>query len=466
MLKNFALIGPKNKVSSFIKTYLKIKERFSLIGDLIAITITDHKNISTNYPCYSSWEEMLSKHMIDTVLNLETDPDFILNLRQNLPVNVQLSEYVPTYMFFSLFLLKTLYKQKADNYRLLTYVLENVPWGIIVFNSKGEVIYWNKTCEELTGVNRERVLGRTKVGFMLYNKEQPLLGQNILKYDCEELKKIYSPDISLSCTTDKHGSIVSGVLNLSSGKMRGTYQVMAAKILHNSIPVCAVEIIRNISSTENLKSQVREYAKAFELLLSKLPYPLVYTFQYGRIIYFNRPARILLGKVKKNNIFDVIDLTEKQKQSILQSLDRDKTKTFNTSLNDNELEVTVMPIIDKGVLWLFKNLTEIKSKQQLDLVLSLAGAISHELSQPLTTVVNATEVLAKTSLRDIKRLQRYQKIILEEGKKLFKVYNKLRNIEQLKFIPYLGGTKILDLNDEDKLERSVQSLEDETGESF
>ncbi|WP_456324173.1 PAS domain-containing protein [Desulfonauticus submarinus] len=450
MLKNFAIIGPKKKIASFVRAYLRSKDALRSLGRLVAITITDGEKLISNYPCYKHWEEMIKHHVIDSVFNLETNPDFIFNLRQKLPPNIQLSECSPSYSFITLHLMKTLFQKKAaKKENFLSQILENTPFATIIFNAKGEVIYWNKACETLTGIPRKMVIGKSDIGLAFYDEPRPLLGQNILKYDYEELRNLYQAnDFSLNFSPVPNGLTVSGFWELR-GKIKGFYQIIAVKLIQKEKVVGSLEIIQNISNIYQLRSQVQEYEKILEVLLNSLPYPLIYSLNSGRIVYINKAGKKLFQKKLKKQgatVFDLLNTPKKEAVSPEILLSGEKKTVLNLSLQNEDWEITILCLSDKGYLWLFRNLTEAESKQKLDLVLSLAGAISHELSQPLTAVVNAAELLANTPPNNLERIKKHQKIILKEGAKLFQSYSKLRNIDNIKLTSYLGDTQILDIH--------------------
>lgn len=444
MLGQFIVIGPGKKVANFIKSYLRYKEVTKPMGNLVAIVLTEPKELNLEVPQYASLEEALNRHNINTVINLETNPDFILKLRKMLPPHIQLSENSPSFAYLSLFLAKNIYQKKvAKKESFLSQILEASPFATVVFNRKGEVIYWNKACESLTGVPKEKVLGKKEVGFAFYELEKPLLAQNLLYHDLNTVKKIYlAQDPSAHIHSIPKGIIVSGFWDLRS-KLKGFYQVVGVKLTQGKKILGSLEIIQNIGNIYELKSQVKEYQELLENLLNHIPYPLIYSTQKGHILYINAAAKKLfqkkLDKDKKHNIQYLLNLSE---QSYLST---DK-KTFNLEINQEEWEITSVNLREKGILWLFRNLTEQESKAKLSLILSVTGAICHELAQPLTAVVNASQLLSKTPADKVERIQRHQEIISKEGQKLFNIYTKLRNIEKVSLLPYLRDTQILDIN--------------------
>lgn len=462
MLGNFALIGPSKKLLSFIRAYLRYQEATKPMGNLVALTITDSKLLSVDFPQYFSWEEMLSKHNLNSVLNLETDPEFSLQLRKKLPPTIQLSENSPSFAYLSLYLAKNLYQQKiSQKESFLNQILENSPFATIVFNRKGEVIYWNKACEELTGVTRNKVLGKSKVGFAFYEQEKLLLGQNVLKYNLETLKQIYQEqDPSASFNVLNNGVAISGFWNLK-GKLKGFYQVIAVKLSQGKKILGSLEIIHNISNIYELRSQVREYQEVLESLLNNLPYPLLYSLKDGRIIYINQAAKELfksqLTSTDSLHIANFLDLSPMALEP--------GNSSFEVEISEDLWEVINISLKEKGMLWLFRNLSEEESKNKLKLVLSVAGAISHELSQPLTAVVNAAQLLAKSDPSNLDRIKRHQEIISKEGEKLFQIYTKLRNIEKVNLLPYIQNEQILDLKggSEDFLNQILDHKGDKSG---
>lgn len=445
MLGQFIVIGPGKKVASFVKSYLRYKEVTKPMGNLVAIILTEPKKLNLNIPQYTSLEEALNKHNVNTVINLETDSDFVLQLRKSLPPHIQLSENSPSFAYLSLFLAKNTYQKKvAKKESFLFQILEASPFAIIVFNKKGEVIYWNRACEKLTNVPKEKVLGKKEVGFAFYEQEKPLVAQNLLYHNLNTLKKLYlEQDPSVTIHTIPNGLIISGFWDLRS-KLKGFYQVVGVKLTQSKKVLGSLEIIQNIGNIYELRSQVKEYQEVLENLLNSIPYPLIYSTQQGHLLYINAAAKNLfqkkLDETKTNTIQKLLNLSEENYLPVTQS-------NFTLTINQEEWEIISISLKEKGVLWLFRNLTEQESKAKLSLILSVTGAICHELAQPLTAVVNASELLSKTPADKVERIRRHQEIISKEGQKLFNVYTKLRNIEKVTLLPYIEDTQILDVNE-------------------
>ena len=72
--------------------------------------------------------------------------------------------------------------------------------------------------------------------------------------------------------------------------------------------------------------------------------------------------------------------------------------------------------------------------------------ICHELSQPITTVIKSSRILAGTRPEDRERAEKFMRIISEQGDLLEEKYKKLQNITHLRLQNYLD-TQIPDLNE-------------------
>jgi PAS domain S-box-containing protein len=87
------------------------------------------------------------------------------------------------------------------------------------------------------------------------------------------------------------------------------------------------------------------------------------------------------------------------------------------------------------------------SEKQMELA-ELAGAMAHELNQPLTSIYGSTEILVK-KLTDSPTEARYASIIQEEAARMGELIKKIGRVTRFETQSYVGNAKITDLGEEE-----------------
>jgi PAS domain S-box-containing protein len=84
-------------------------------------------------------------------------------------------------------------------------------------------------------------------------------------------------------------------------------------------------------------------------------------------------------------------------------------------------------------------------KEKLLSVLEIAGAVGHELNNPLQVVLTSTEKLAPTSDADQRQTKLYQ-LLKKNVAEMRRIIHKFNNITQHATKAYVGGEKIIDID--------------------
>jgi PAS domain S-box-containing protein len=84
-----------------------------------------------------------------------------------------------------------------------------------------------------------------------------------------------------------------------------------------------------------------------------------------------------------------------------------------------------------------------QSEKQVELA-ELAGAMAHELNQPLTSIYGSTELLLK-HLETTQNARRYAKIIQDEATRMSTIIRKIGKVTRFETQSYVGRAKIADL---------------------
>jgi diguanylate cyclase (GGDEF)-like protein len=83
-------------------------------------------------------------------------------------------------------------KKLLDSKNLLADIIDFLPDATFAINNSGEVIAWNKSMEEITGLSKDEMLGKGDYEYAvaLYGKARPMLIDLVLKRD-PEIEKLY-----------------------------------------------------------------------------------------------------------------------------------------------------------------------------------------------------------------------------------------------------------------------------------
>jgi PAS domain S-box-containing protein len=102
-----------------------------------------------------------------------------------------------------------------------------------------------------------------------------------------------------------------------------------------------------------------------------------------------------------------------------------------------------------------------QSEKQAELA-ELAGAMAHELNQPLTSIYGCGELLLRRLSED-KSYQRYVKIILDEATRMSDIIKKIGKITKYETQTYMGKARIIDLDKSAKAdnEQGVEEIKTE-----
>ncbi len=118
-----------------------------------------------------------------------------------------------------------------------------------------------------------------------------------------------------------------------------------------------------------------------------------------------------------------------------------------------DLKITATNLVeDKAVLVIIDDHTELKKlerdrvvKDKLQAAMETAGAICHEMNQPLQVISGYLDLLMTTSLEQDENNAKYLRISREQLDRLTTVTRKLNNLRRYRTDTYPGGGEILDI---------------------
>ncbi|WP_028575848.1 PAS domain-containing protein [Desulfonatronovibrio hydrogenovorans] len=470
MKYKIGLIGPGKLLSHVVGKLGRSMPESS--GKVTGVCITDQEVFEHGVPAYSQWRDLVKNISPDYVMVLTRDQELRADIRQNLPGHIDLAEELPGKLgTVNMITMAVLKKKVEKKKRFLTSMVEAFPFAAVIFNRFGVVSHWNSGCEDLTGVKAEDVVGSQDVGRAFYDHERPLIGQMLLKdYSSSQYRRFFpSPDLDIDL--DQGSVVVKGFMGYR-GKIQGYYQVTAQKIVLDGQVIGAIELIQDLNALTFLQEEAARKQAALHSIVNHLPFPMVQTTLQGSVIFINKTALDFLGEMSGAdpqdlplNIFKVYPELENEFSSFLRGLAKEKDDLYHQERQHSKiiyregssLDVTCLspPGQSSELIWIIRNVSHKERESQLNTALAMVGTISHELSQPLTAIINSSQLLSRTKPEDVERARRHQKIINEQGERLFGIYRKLQNITQVRMQKYLD-TQILDLDESAEEMRAVE----------
>jgi PAS domain-containing protein len=460
------LIGVRKDVLRMYRTLVRSEGAQASALHPIALVVLDGRmDDECPLPFYAKWRDMLREHTPDLVLLLEGALDLKLDLRRNLPPEIELCERLPGQILNASILNQQAFVRKTKTRQhFLESFIQALPVAAIIFDQAGHVMYWNSACSEFTGIAQAQVLGKIHVGLAFYAHERKLLGQLILEsLNPEEVSKHYAgPDIEVESIPE--GIRLLGHLTLRSD-MDGYYQVIAQRIINGDQIIGSVQLVQDLTSWHVLQEQLKKQQEQLKAIISHLPFPLVHTNIQGRLLYANKAAQqsALHSRLRDKsfsaedfNFFERFPEIEREFRPHFLSeisatppeLTPHQSKTLNVHIRDQEWAVTCLALPEQGktwtLLWILHNISYKEEQDRLNAAVAMAGAISHELSQPLTAIINSAQLLGNTAVEDEERMKRHLRIITDQGERVLALYQKLHNISKFKLTNYLD-MQIFDL---------------------
>jgi PAS domain S-box-containing protein len=214
-------------------------------------------------------------------------------------------------------------KALKESRQELVNIIDFLPDATIVINNEGEVISWNKSMEEMTGVKASNMLGKGNYEYALpfYGERRPILVDLVLKPQEEILSKYTS--------TARRDDGIVGEAYMPALKNGPIYLFATASILRDSTGniVGAIESIRDITERKRMEEKFREQVSFLETLFDTIPNPIFYKDANGRYIGCNqafleftgKPMEEILGKTVYDMApKDIADKYEKKDRELFE----------------------------------------------------------------------------------------------------------------------------------------------------
>lgn len=179
--------------------------------------------------------------------------------------------------------------------KIVEGTIEGSPVPIFVINRDHKVIFWNRSCAELTGVSAREIIGTDHHYRPFYKDKRPLIADLIIDGDEAAAQKYYGVE------KIRRSESVDGALEARDtfesigGKKRHLYFLAAPIYDEKGDITAAIETIQDVSHEEEMAENLREYAasierekKTIEGVVEGSPIPTFVVNRDHKIIFWNR----------------------------------------------------------------------------------------------------------------------------------------------------------------------------------
>ena len=159
---------------------------------------------------------------------------------------------------------------REESRRQLEMVIEFLPDATFVIDRQGQVIFWNKAIEKMTGIPKEQMVGQGNYAYAIpfYGERRPIMIDLALLYSRNNEESTDNYDFIY-----REGDTLLGeveVPQINNGK--GAYLLGSASVLRDASGnvMGAIESIREITERKLLERTLEESEEKYRLLVTKM----------------------------------------------------------------------------------------------------------------------------------------------------------------------------------------------------
>jgi PAS domain S-box-containing protein len=333
-------------------------------------------------------------------------------------------------------------KDSEEKYRLLVENLNDA----IVITQHDKYIYFNTQFADLLGYGPDELISQDYR--MVYSKRSI----DILNKREEKRRKGNKvPSRYETVFIKKGGEEVQIEANVTIIEHHGDKATFA--------------VIRDITEQKKANKKIVESEKLYRMLFELSPAGILLEDMDGIILDVNPAFCRSLGYKKEELVDQNVEILVhpdaiSQVESNIKTLKKGKVLNHQEKsirkdgsicyMDLHELKI-LLPDGKKGILCIAADVTEkLKAeenriqRERMEGVLELAGAVCHELNQPMTVVSVNSEIITPEMEKEL--LKSRMNTIKREIKKMGKITRKLMHITRYETREYLNGRKILDID--------------------
>jgi len=354
---------------------------------------------------------------------------------------------------------KTIHDVSSPEIEVRSNTCDTILIGSWEFNINNGKIFYTRELEKILGLNsKQKIHSLNDIVQFVYEEDrwqfQQTLGKAISEKDSFSLFTRYQ---------NSDGAIVKTLTQVEP-------------ILRNNKHIKMLGNILDLSKFKKLHLNPLDEYNQYQILFELSPSGIIVEDETGTIIDVNPSFCQALGYTcqeligEKVHILAHPDVRHQVDSNISQLLSGKVLKHNEKSIRKDgvirfmELNETKITLSNgkAGILCIAEDVTEkVKAQEEriqrekLQGVLEMAGAVCHEINQPLTTIYISSDLVLDFSNK--KNLKENVAIIKNEAIRIGKITEKLMNITKYETRDYINGFKIFDL---DKASREKKKREE------
>ncbi|MBN1860752.1 MAG: PAS domain S-box protein [Candidatus Thermoplasmatota archaeon] len=181
-----------------------------------------------------------------------------------------------------------------ENEQKMQRIIQGLPIAAFVIDASHQVLYWNKSLEELSNIRAEEIIGTENHWKAFYKKKKPCLADILIDGHLEDIGKWYSAKHTKSQVGNESYKVVDFFPNLGTD---GKWLSATATIIRNSKGnlIGVLETIEDISERKKTEMALQENENKYRQIFDSASDGIVFLDLNGRIIDANQMATHIFG---------------------------------------------------------------------------------------------------------------------------------------------------------------------------
>ncbi len=181
--------------------------------------------------------------------------------------------------------------------KTLEDIVEGTPVPKFVVDNDHKVTYWNRACENLSGVNTEEVIGTTKQWYPWYHEERPTMADLIIDGNEEDLVQYYGGKQLRTSIIEGAYEAIDYFPHLGEDGKWLYFTACPLKDEEDRI-TGAIETIQDITEQKRAEENLKESEEKYRTYVDNSPVAIFVANAKGEYIDVNNAACEMLGYTK------------------------------------------------------------------------------------------------------------------------------------------------------------------------